>query len=142
MTQQGPMYFLVRGRPVKLLSGVAGRPTMWWLDLTTGSWVQEPDLVRRLAEADRTDEPEPLTPDQFVDVVEAIRTRLTGEGDVYALYETAASIYAMADVEQRRLTPDEMALLRGLRRQTYRMFEEDLARQGNPAAEPDLLPPG
>ena len=78
---------------------------MWWLELTTGSWVQEPDLVRRLAEADRVDEPEPLTADQFVDVVEAIRTRLTGEGDVYALYETAAAIYAMAEVEQRAAHP-------------------------------------
>ena len=141
MTQQSPMYFLVRRRPVKLLPGAAGRPTMWWLDLITGSWVEEPDLVRRLADADDVDEPEPLTPDQFVDVVEAIRTRLTGEGDVYALYETAAAIYAMAEVEQRRLTADEMAVLRGLRRQTYRMFEEELARQGNPAAQPDLVPP-
>ncbi len=142
MTQQRPMYFLHGRRPVKLLPGVAGRPTMWWLDPTTGSWIQEPDLVRRLAEADRTDDPEPLTPDQFVDVVEAIRTRLTGEGDVYALYETASAIYGMADVEQRELTADEMAMLRGLRRQTYRMFEEELARQGNPAAQPDLVPPG
>jgi hypothetical protein len=141
MTQPEPMYFVFRRRPVKLLPGTVGPPVLWWLDLTTGAWVQEPDLVRGLAEAKFTDEPEPLTPDQFVDVVEAIRSRLTGEGDVHALYETASDIYAMAELEQRRLTPDEMAVLRGLRRQTYRMFEEDLARRGDPAAQPDLVPP-
>lgn len=140
MAQQVPMYFLFRRRPVKLLPDDQGRPTMWWLDLTTGSWVQEPDLMRQLAEADRIEEPEPLTAEQFVDVVEAVRTRLTGAGDVYALYATASAIYAMAELDQRRLTPDEMALLRGLRRQTYRMFEEDLARRGHPAAQPDLVP--
>jgi hypothetical protein len=134
------MYFLFRRRPVKLLPG-RDRPVMWWLDPATGSWVQEPDLVRELAEADRSEDPQPLTADQFVDVVEVIRCRLTGDGDVYALYETASAIYAMADLEQRRLTTEEMALLRGLRRQTYRMFEEELARRGNPAAQPDLVPP-
>jgi len=134
-----PSYYLFRRRPVKILPGPGGEAALWWLDLRTGAWVQDPDLVREIADGDRAEQPAPLTPHQFVDVVEAMRAaRLTGDGPVFALYETINAVYAIAEAEQRRLTPEEMALLAGLRPRTYRMFEEELASQGNPAAQPDL----
>jgi hypothetical protein len=116
-----------------------GEATVWCLDPGTGAWITDPDLAREIARDIRTDQLDPLTPRQFVDIVETIRAaRLTGDGAVFALYETITAIHAAVEAEQRRLTPEEMALLGGLRQRTYRMFEDELARRGNPAAEPNL----
>jgi hypothetical protein len=141
MSQPGrPRHYLYRRRPVKIMAEHDGEATVWCLDPGTGAWITDRDLAREIARDIRIDQLNPLTPRQFIDIVETIRAAtLTGDGAVFALYETITAIHATVEAEQRRPTPEEMALLGGLRQRAYRMFEDELARGGNPAAEPDLL---
>jgi hypothetical protein len=136
-----PAYYEYYTRPVKLEETPDGRMRAWALDWETGGWVLANDLIFKIVSAAPSDEVFRLTPDDFVDAVEFERgRRLNGDGPVFALYETVKAIGAVADSEGRRLTLDEIALMKGLRRRTYRMFEEELQRRGDPAADPDLLP--
>ncbi|MER7168403.1 hypothetical protein ABT336_20340 [Micromonospora sp. NPDC000207] len=78
------------------------------------------------------------TVDRFVQETEAFRGHyLSGEGPVFALYETVQSMLDTAEREGRRLTPTEETLIRGIRRKTFVMFEEELQRAGSPGADPD-----
>jgi hypothetical protein len=108
------------------------------LDWETGGWQLANELVYEVVGAAGPDV-FLLTPADFVDAVEAERgARLTGDGPVFALYETVNAILDAAQAQDRVATPEERALIRGLRRRTYRMFEEELRRRGDPAADPDL----
>jgi hypothetical protein len=132
-----PSYYEFHTRPVKLLESPAAGMTAWALDWDTGGWVRATHLVDEILFAIGGDVFK-VSPANFVDLVESTRGRfLKGDGPVFALYETIESIIASA--EGRRMTPEELALIRGLRRKTYRMFEEALRQRGDPAAEPDLL---
>jgi hypothetical protein len=139
---QYPRYYTYYTRPVKILQTADGRRVGWALNWETGGWEPADELVGAVFGATRQDDIFNVTPDDFVDEVEAERgDRLTGDGPVYALYETINSILDLARAQNRRLDPEEAAVVRGLRRRTYRMFEEDLKRRGDLAADPDLVPP-
>ncbi|WP_229399660.1 hypothetical protein [Micromonospora okii] len=81
-----------------------------------------------------------IRPERFVQEVEAYRGHyLTGEGPIFALYETVEGIFDAADREDRRLNEREVALVRGIRRKTFVMFEEQLQREGDPGADPTIV---
>jgi hypothetical protein len=81
-----------------------------------------------------------LTVEEFVDRTEWWRARYSvADGAIAALYETVEAIRDVARAEERPLTDAETSLVRGIQRRTYRMFEEKLRAEGNPAADPDLL---
>jgi hypothetical protein len=124
-------------RPVKIVEAPDGGMQAWGLDLDSGGWVPANDLILRIVGATHEDI-FTVTAEDFVNAVEDTRGQyLRGDGPVFALYETIESIVASA--KGRRMTPEELALIKGLRRRTYRMFEEELRQRGDPAAEPDLL---
>jgi hypothetical protein len=134
-----PSYYTYHTRPVKLVETHDGGVRAWALDWTTGGWVRANELIDEILFAVGGDTFR-LTPEDFIDAVEFQRgRRVKGDGPVFALYETADAIGASAEKQNRRLTADNISLVKGLRRKTYRMFEEELQRQGDPGADPDLL---
>ncbi|MDG4802788.1 hypothetical protein [Micromonospora sp. WMMD980] len=77
--------------------------------------------------------------DEFVWYVEQERGRnLHGEGPIFALYETVRALEDTIREERRYPTPQEQALVRGIRRRTFVMFEEQLQRAGDPGADPTV----
>jgi len=134
-----PLYFSYFTRPVKILEAPDRVLVAWALDWDTGGWVPADELVTEILGATYQDVFR-LTPQMFVDEVEGERgARLSGDAPVFALYETINSILDTAQSEDRIMTDEERALVTGLRRKTYRMFEEELRRRGDPAAEPELV---
>jgi hypothetical protein len=132
-------YFTYNTRPVKVVETAEGRLLGWALDWDTGGWQPANELVYEVVGAPSPDVFE-LAPADFVDAVEAERgARLTGDGPVFALYETVNAILDAAEEQDRDATPEERALVRGVRQRTYRMFEEELRRRGDPAADPELV---
>lgn len=134
-----PSYYTYHTRPVKLTETAEGGMSAWALDWETGGWARATQLIDEILFAAGGDVFK-VRPDDFVDAVEFERgRRLSGDAPVFALYETINAILAGAREENRPTTLEEKALIRGLRRKTYRMFEEELRRRGDPAADPDLL---
>ncbi|MET8308341.1 hypothetical protein [Micromonospora sp. NPDC005173] len=134
-----PAYYLYYQSPVKIVETPDGGARVWRVFIETGGWQEKNnlfvevtlgvggDIFRRTAE-------------DFVQEVEAYRAHyLTGEGPIFALYETVRSIEDRADAEGRHLTLKEQALIRGIRQRTFVMFEEQLRADGDPGADPELL---
>ena len=134
-----PNYNLYYAAPVKMLETPEGGVVAWRLTTTSGAWQPANDVIHDILFAVGGDVFS-LTVDDFVQRTEAYRARYgLGSDAVAALYETVDGIIAAAQEQDRRLTPAEVALVRNIRKRTYRMFEEKLRAEGNPAADPDLL---
>ncbi|WP_436689345.1 hypothetical protein [Micromonospora sp. URMC 106] len=133
-----PAYFSYYKSPVKLVDTPDGGIKAWRLSHDTGGWEPADDLIEEILFA-VGGEISSLTVDSFIDWTEHDRGRyLRGEGPVFALYETVKAIVENAKAERRQLTTKELALVRGIRRKTFVMFEEELQRAGDPAADPSL----
>lgn len=110
----------------------------WRLSIDTGGWEAATHLVDEILFA-VGGEISVLTADQFVQRTENNRGRyLQGEGPVFALYETVKAIEDAADAARRHLTTQEQALVSGIRRRTFVMFEEELQRAVDPGADPTV----
>jgi len=131
---QTPSYFVYYNKTYRIDSTPEGGLTGRLLDLATGEFKEENRLIdtvlfNRKPEIDSVDEAE------FVDQTEQERMHyLRGEGTIFALYETIAGLYAQAKSEGRRVTPEELALIKSLRRRTYQLWEDEFARRA--AGEP------
>ncbi|MEE3919757.1 hypothetical protein V2I01_20130 [Micromonospora sp. BRA006-A] len=80
-----------------------------------------------------------VSPEEFVQLTELERSLyLQGDGPIFALYETVRAIEDTLQQERRYPTPEEQALIRGVRRRTFVMFEEQLQQAGDPAADPTI----
>jgi hypothetical protein len=131
-----PAYHTYLGRPVKLLATPDGGLAMWDFDEETGGWEQANHLVDEVLFAVGGEVSGPMSKDRFIQKVEAERALyVEGEGPVFALYETITAIRDAADKDERELTPTELAMIAGLRRKTYAMFEAELVRRGDPGAD-------
>jgi hypothetical protein len=134
-----PSYHKYYAAPVKMLETADGGIAAWRLTTTTGAWQPANDLIDEILFA-IGGEIFTLDVAGFVEYTEEYRAFYgLGDGAVAALYETVEAIVQVARAENRRLTDTEAAMVRGIRRRTYRMFEERLRAEGNPAADPDLL---
>ncbi|MEV0002324.1 hypothetical protein AB0H28_08570 [Micromonospora sp. NPDC050980] len=131
-------YYDYYDTPVKIVLTTEGALTAWRLDRRTGGWQAANDIVDEIVFA-MGGEVFVRSADRFVQRVEEERSlSLTGEGPVFALYETVRAIEEQAIAERRAYTPEEAALVTGIRRRTFVMFEEQLQRAGDPGADPTI----
>lgn len=133
-----PAYFSYYQSPVKMLPTADGGLMAWQLSVDTGGWQPATNLVDEILFA-VGGEISVLSADQFIQRTEHDRGRyLRGEGPVFALYATIQAIEDTASAEGRRLTTKEQALITGIRRRTFVMFEEQLQQAGDPGADPTI----
>jgi hypothetical protein len=133
-----PSFYRYYGSPTKIVATPEGGARVWRVSLETGGWQEENELFDEIVFA-VGGEISRLSRDEFVQEVELYRsTYLAGEGPLFALYETVKAITDAERRENRYLTPRELALVRGIRRKTFVMFEEQLQHDGDPGADPTL----
>jgi hypothetical protein len=138
MAIETPSYFVYYNRTYRIDSTPDGGLTGYLLDLETGEFEQTAEpiddvLFNRKPEIRSVDEA------RFIDETEQARSYyLRGDGPVFALYDTINGLYDQAKAEGRRLGPEEKALIKSLRRKTYQLWEDELARRA--AGEPPSFP--
>ncbi|MEV7225659.1 MULTISPECIES: hypothetical protein [Polymorphospora] len=133
-----PGYYEYYAAPLKMVSTLDGGMAAWRMSIETGDWEPANHLIDKVLFA-RGGEVDRLSKQEFIELCEETRARyLQGTGPVYALYETRRAITDTVERENRPYTLPERALLAGLSRETYVMFEEELRRAGSPAADPSL----
>ncbi|MFU8849672.1 hypothetical protein ACNAW0_01560 [Micromonospora sp. SL1-18] len=123
---------------MKLVATADGGVAGWRLSRDTGGWRPANNLIDKVifVGGDEIDE---ITREEFIQRTEHDRGRyLRGEGPVFALYETVRAIEETLGQERRYPTPHEQALIKGIRRRTFVMFEEQLQRAGDPGADPSI----
>ncbi|AXB46270.1 hypothetical protein [Amycolatopsis albispora] len=134
MTIETPSYFLYFGRTFVIDStpdgGLAGSLLNW----DTGEFEPANAPVQKALFATSDSDISPLDREQFVQRTERIRQQLTGDGPIFALYDTIDSIYDQAEAENRRLSDEEVELISSIQRRTFAMWEDELARRA--AGEP------
>lgn len=136
-----PSYYDYYETPVKFVPTPEGGLTAWRLDRETGGWQPANDIVDEIIFAIGGDI-YVRSAERFVQRTEEERGRyLKGEGPIFALYETVKAIEDIAIAERRAYTPEEAALIRGIRRRTFVMFEEQLRQAGDPGADPTIAAP-
>ncbi|MFC0508147.1 hypothetical protein [Micromonospora costi] len=133
-----PAFFSYYESPVKLVPTADGGIAAWRLSKDNGGWTPANELIDTLLFVGG-DEIEELTREEFVQRTEHDRAYyLRGEGPVFALYETVKAITDAQAHERRYPTAEERALVHGIRRRTFVMFEEQLQRAGQPGADPSI----
>ncbi|MFG2105322.1 hypothetical protein [Micromonospora chersina] len=133
-----PAYYDYYETPVKMVPTPEGGLMAWRLDRRTGGWRPANDIVDEVLFAMGGDV-FVRSADQFVQRTEEERgSYLTGEGPIFALYETVKAIEDVAIAEGRAYTAEEAALIAGIRRRTFVMFEEQLQQAGDPGADPTI----
>jgi hypothetical protein len=125
-----PEYYEYYKRPVKFVATPDGGMAVWKMSWDTGGWEPGDDLVIDIF-TNAGGEVYRRTKDQFIQLTERNRARrLRGEGAVFALYEVVEAILSEARNSPRSLSDEELALVTGILRRTYVMFEAELARRG------------
>lgn len=133
-----PSYYLYYQSPVKIVETPDGDIRVWRVSIDSGGWQEENDLFSEIV-FDVGGEVFRRTPEDFVQEVERFRAHyLEGDGPIFALYETVQAVRDAAKAEDRHLTPQERAIICGIRQRTFVMFEEQLRVAGDPGADPDI----
>ncbi|GAA2183671.1 hypothetical protein [Micromonospora lupini] len=133
-----PSYYLYYSSPVKIVETPDGGARVWRLSIDSGGWQEENDIFGEITLGVGGDIFR-RTPEDFVQEVERFRAHyLVGEGPVFALYETVQALRDAAEAQGRPLSPKEQALIRGIRKRTFVMFEEQLRAAGDPGADPEV----
>ncbi|MEO3780317.1 hypothetical protein ABGB16_26575 [Micromonospora sp. B11E3] len=123
---------------MKLVETADGGVAAWRLSKESGGWLPVNNLIDTLLFPQGGDVDQ-LTRDEFIQTVEHDRGYyLSGEGPIFALYETIKAIADLQMRERRYPSPEEDALVKGLRRRTFVMFEEELQQAGDPGADPTI----
>ncbi|MBP1781075.1 MULTISPECIES: hypothetical protein [unclassified Micromonospora] len=135
---QLPKFFDYYHSPLKLVATPDGGVAGWILFKDTGGWREANNLIDKVLFVGG-DEINEISRDEFIQLTEHERGRyLSGDGPIFALYETVRAIQDTLREERRYPTPQEQALIRGVRRRTFVMFEEQLQQAGDPAADPTI----
>lgn len=117
-----PKYYIVYDRLMKMVRNENDRLTVLELNEETGLFEVNMKYIDKIFFG--KDDVEKVSEDEFIQEVEAIRGRnLKGEGAVYDLYEVINGMEDTAKEEGRKLTPKEQAIIIGLRKKTYQLFE-------------------
>ncbi|MFG2169040.1 hypothetical protein [Micromonospora chersina] len=133
-----PKFFNYYDSPLKLVETPEGGVAGWRLSKDTGGWNAANNLIDKVLFVGG-DEVNQISREEFVQLTEHDRGRyLRGEGPVFALYETVRAIEETLGRERRYPTIEEQALIRGIRRRTFVMFEEQLQQAGDPGADPTI----
>ncbi|MBF6437073.1 hypothetical protein [Nocardia cyriacigeorgica] len=127
-----PRFFRYFARSVRLEKTPDGRDVGIILNNRTGRFEEAPfEIVEAILGARTESDISVLrSEDDFIRATEeARRDYLRGEGPIFALYDTISAIFAQRREEQRRLTPEERALIATLYKRTFKMWEDEFARQ-------------
>ncbi len=133
-----PGYYRYNTFPAKMLRTPDGGIELWIFDLQTGGWKPGNEYIDEILFAVGGDTFHYGDKNNFIYHVETERIRDRRrwiEGKIAALYETIDAIEKKLDSERRSATPMEAALIHGLQRETYPMFEAELAKRGDPGAD-------
>lgn len=124
-----PKYFEYFHTTYRIESTPGGGLVGYRLNLQSGRIEEDNANIRKVLHA-REDEIFTVDEDGYIELTEARRAHhMRGEGPIFAVYDTVRALHDQADRESRSLTPDENALIRSIRRRTYRLWEEEFARQ-------------
>ena len=124
-----PLYFEFYNRTFRIEAGPDGREVGYHLSINSGAievdgshiWEARNPRTHEIREVDRS---------RYVELTEAYRAHfLRGDGPVFALYATIEGIYEYAKACSRRLSVEEGALIRTIRRRTFALWEEEFARR-------------
>ncbi|MBB5854071.1 hypothetical protein ACFQ05_12240 [Amycolatopsis umgeniensis] len=130
-----PAYFTYYAGTYRVDATPDGGLTGYLLNSRTGEFDEKPEHVREVLRAMASSDISKVSEEKFVQETELARAySLKGEGAVFALYETIDGLYDQADREDRRLEPQELALIQSLRKRTFKLWEDELARRA--AGEP------
>ncbi|WP_410637687.1 hypothetical protein [Amycolatopsis sp. lyj-346] len=138
MAFQTPMFYKYYSRTYRIDSTPDGGLKGTILNLRTGFFEEDTDSshIRELIwSTTESNIGGPFDEEKFVQETEIERCNyLNGDGPIFALYETMKGIDDVAVREGRRRTPQETALVRALRKRTFKMWEDEAARRA--AGEP------
>ncbi|KFU75559.1 hypothetical protein SAMN04489729_4987 [Amycolatopsis lurida] len=130
-----PAYFTYYAQTYRVDATPDGGLTGYLLNLRTGEFEEDPSHVREVLRAMASSDISKVPEQTFVQETEFARARyLKGEGAVFALYDTIDGLYDQARRENRDMRPQEVALIQSLRKRTFKMWEDELARRA--AGEP------
>ena len=137
-----PRFFEYYGSSLKLVETPDGGVAGWRLSEDSGGWERANHLIDKALSAGGEQEIYEISPDEFIWLTEQERGRhLDGDGPVFALYKTVEALQDTIRAERRYPTPREQALITGIRRRTFVMFEEQLRAAGDPGADPSIAAP-
>jgi hypothetical protein len=138
MAIETPAYFVYYNKTYRVDATPEGGLTGHLLDLETGEFERAPELIDDVM-FNRKPEIRTVDEARFIDETEQARSYyLRGDGAVFALYDTINGLYDQAKAEGRRISAEEKALIKSLRRKTYQLWEDELARRA--AGEPPSFP--
>jgi hypothetical protein len=134
MTTPMPRYYKYYNRTYKLDRLPNGNIAGFLLNLHTGAFEENNDHIFEVR-FDNAPEIRSLDEARFIEETERERQRyLRGDGPIFALYDTIQAILDQVRAENRRISPEERALIVSLRRRTFQMWDEEFARRA--AGEP------
>ncbi|MEU0530522.1 hypothetical protein [Amycolatopsis tolypomycina] len=132
MAFQTPMFYKYYSRTYRIDSTPDGGLMGTILNLHTGFFEQDQDSSHILELIWSTTESNirgPYKEEKFIQETEFERSLyLTGDGPIFALYDTIKGIDDVVRKEGRRRTPQEVALIEALRKRTFKMWEDEAAR--------------
>jgi hypothetical protein len=127
---QTPSFYKYFGKTYRVDSTPDGGLTGYLLNTRTGEFDEKPEHVQEVIWAMASSDISKVPEERFVQETERARAyELKGAGPIFALYETIDGLYDQAERENRRLEPQESALIKALRKRTYKMWEDELARR-------------
>ncbi|MEV6440697.1 hypothetical protein [Amycolatopsis sp. NPDC051716] len=136
MAVRTPRFYKYYAQTYRIDSAPNGGLAGTLLDLTTGFFVPDSSHIREVMRATTDSNIDgPFGEEKFVQETEFERSHyLTGDGPIFALYDTIKGIDDVVRREERRRTPQEVALIQALRKRTFKMWEDEAARRA--AGEP------
>jgi len=131
MAFQTPMFYKYYSQTYRIDSTPEGGLKGTILNLRTGFFEEDSSHIRELIwSTTESNIRGPFDEDRFVQETESERSQyLTGDGPIFALYETMLGIDDVAVREGRRRTKQETALIHALQKRTFKMWEDEAARR-------------
>ncbi|MFF1607845.1 hypothetical protein ACFVYA_08705 [Amycolatopsis sp. NPDC058278] len=130
MAVRTPRFYKYYAQAYRIDSAPNGGLVGTLLDLTTGFFVQDSSHIREVMRATTESHIDgPLSEEKFIYETEVERNHfLSGDGPIFALYETINGIDGTATREGRSRTTQETALVHALQKRTFKMWEDEAAR--------------
>ncbi|GAA4550623.1 hypothetical protein [Amycolatopsis samaneae] len=130
MAFRTPMFFTYYAQTYRVDSTPDGGLMGTILNLNTGLFEENNAHIRECIWATDSADISQVSEKRFVQETEfARRDFLSGDGPIFALYETINGLYAQARTEGRSLRPEERALVQTLSERTFALWEAEAARR-------------
>ncbi|RSD20069.1 hypothetical protein [Amycolatopsis eburnea] len=131
MAFQTPMFYKYYSQTYRIDSTPEGGLKGTILNLRTGFFEEDSSHIRELIwSTTESNIRGPFGEEKFIRETEVERNQyLTGDGPIFALYETINGIDNAAFREGRNRTAQETALVHALQKRTFKMWEDEAARR-------------